>query len=75
MKLDRLEFEIIFLERMKLKKKGQFIFSENPQREQSMELPSSLKGTVNPSLVHFGHLVNPLNFYPKPSGGHDLQCE
>jgi len=31
-----------------------------PQREQTIESPSSFKGTVNPFLEQLGHLVKPL---------------
>jgi len=42
------------------------IFSEYPQREQTIESTSSFKGTVNPSFAQLGHLVYPLIFlYPK----------
>jgi len=42
------------------KKIVHYIFSEYSQREQTIESPSSDKGTSNPSLAQFGQLVIPL---------------
>ena len=36
------------------------IFSEYSQREQTIESPSALRGTVKSSLEQLGHLVKPL---------------
>ena len=56
----KLDFEIIFWEGLELRKIVHCIFSEYSQREQTIESPSALRGTVNPSLEQLGHLVKPL---------------
>ena len=50
-------------------KKVHVTFSEYPQRLQTIESLSSLRGTVIPSMKHLGHLVKPLIFYQNTSKG------